>query len=238
LGYPDQGARRSQEALALAHKLGHPFSLTDVLAFAGCLFHGFSRDVERFSACADEMVELATDQVTGWLGSATWYRGEALAMLGDFEAGIAGMREGLERQGFSVERCYRTGCLGALAAAQGKADQVEAALATVADAFRHVDESEERYYEAELWRVQGDLLLTKGLEDSAEASFKTAIDVAHRQQAKSWELRATTSLCRLWLSQGKNREARHALSEIYGWFTEGFDTPDLKDAEALLEALG
>jgi predicted ATPase len=100
-----------------------------------------------------------------------------------------------------------------------------------------VEQTDERHREAELYRLKGELLLLQGDDAEAEASFHKAIEVARRQQAKSWELRATVSLCRLWQQQGKLEEARQLLTEIYGWFTEGFDTPDLQEAKALLEGL-
>jgi DNA-binding SARP family transcriptional activator/predicted ATPase len=237
LGYPDQAAERSQEALALARELGHPFSLADVLAFAGCLFNEMRREADPFNAYAKELKQLASEKVPGWLGSATWYRGEALAMLGLLEDGIAEIREGLTRQRFEAEQCYRSGCLCSLAEAQGKAGHPEDGLITLAEAFSLLEQTGERYTEAELHRMQAELLLMQGDEAQAEASLQRAIEVARRQQARSWELRATTSLARLWQEQGRTEEARHMLAEVYGWFTEGFDTPDLQEAKALLEAL-
>jgi predicted ATPase len=114
----------------------------------------------------------------------------------------------------------------------------------LAEALVHVEETGERYYEAEIYRLQGELSLMQENQIDAEArfhlaerSFRHAIQVARRQQARSWELRATTSLARLWQKQGRREEAREMLGEMYGWFTEGFDTPDLRDARALLEEL-
>nr|NIO71038.1 tetratricopeptide repeat protein [Anaerolineae bacterium] len=123
------------------------------------------------------------------------------------------------------------------AEAYGKAGQAEEGLSVLAEALALVEKTGERYYEAELRRLKGELLLMQGDEAEAEASFDKAIEVARRQQAKSWELRATVSLCRLWRKQGRVDEARQMLAEIYGWFTEGFDTADLKEAKALLEEL-
>jgi predicted ATPase len=134
-------------------------------------------------------------------------------------------------------RCYLSGRLCSLAEAQAKAGYPEEGLATLTEALALVEQSDERYCEAELYRVKGELLLAQGDEAEAEASLHRAIEVARRQQAKSWELRATVGLCRLWRKQGRIDEARRMLAEIYGWFTEGFDTPDLKEAEALLEEL-
>jgi predicted ATPase len=129
--------------------------------------------------------------------------------------------------------------LALLAEAYGKAGQAEEGLSVLAEALALVEETGERYYGAELYRLKGELLLMQGdeAESEAEASFHKAIEVARRQQAKSWELRATMSLCRLWQRQGKREEARQRLAEVYGWFTEGFDTPDLQEAKALLEEL-
>jgi predicted ATPase len=110
-------------------------------------------------------------------------------------------------------------------------------LSVLAEALAQVEKTDERYYEAELRRLKGELLLMQGDKTKAEGSFHKAIEVARRQQAKSWELRATVSLCRLWQGQGRMDKARHVLAEIYGWFSEGFDTPDLKEAKALLEEL-
>jgi predicted ATPase len=100
-----------------------------------------------------------------------------------------------------------------------------------------VEETGERYYEAELRRLQAELLLQQGHPAEAEAGFQQAIEVARQQSARSWELRATVSLCRLWQGQDRRQDARRLLVAIYDWFTEGFDTPDLKDAERLLGEL-
>jgi predicted ATPase len=141
-------------------------------------------------------------------------------------------------------RCYLSGTLRSLAEAQAKTGHLEEGLTTLAEALAQVETTDERYCEAEIRRLKGELLLMQGDKTEAEASFhqaescfQHAIEVARRQQAKSWELRATVSLCRLWQQQGKLEEARQRLAEIYGWFTEGFDTPDLEEAKALLEEL-
>lgn len=125
-----------------------------------------------------------------------------------------------------------------LAEAYVKAGQIEEGLAALKEVLDFVEKTEERCYEAEMRRFKGGLLLMKGeSEAKVEDCFHQAIEIARRQQAKSWELRATMSLARLWQKQGKKKEARKRLAEIYDWFTEGFDTPDLKDAKALLEEL-
>ena len=120
-----------------------------------------------------------------------------------------------------------------------KGGRVEEGLAVLAEALALVDNTGVRVEEAGLYVTKGELLLACFGEhqDEAEACFRQAIEIAHRQQAKSWELRAVISLSRLWQQQGKKAEARQMLSEIYGWFTEGFDTADLKDARALIDEL-
>jgi predicted ATPase len=110
-------------------------------------------------------------------------------------------------------------------------------LSTLDEALTRVNQTDERYWEAELFRLQSELLFMQGRDAEAETSLHKAIKVARRQQAKSWELRATVGLCHLWKQQGRTDEARQALSEAYGWFTEGFDTPDLQAAKSLLDEL-
>jgi predicted ATPase len=238
LGYPDQAAKRSEDALALARELGHPYTMADILTYAGCLLGEMRRDAHLFITCAEELKWLASDnELQGWLGMGTWYRGEAQVMQGHVEEGIAEMREGLEFHQFGPARCYQTGRLYSLAEAQAKAGRPEEGLSTLAETLALVEQTDERYAEAEIYRVQAELLLMQGDEAEAEASLQQAIDIARRQSAKSWELRATTSLARLWQAQGKIDQARQMLAEVYGWFSEGFDTPDLLEAKALLEEL-
>ena len=124
-----------------------------------------------------------------------------------------------------------------LGEAQAKAGHLEQGLATLSEALALVEETGSRHGEAEIHRIQAELLLVQGQDTKAEASLRRAIEVARRQEAKSWELRATTSLARLWQGQGRRDEARRMLAKVYGWFTEGFDTADLKEAKALLEEL-
>jgi DNA-binding SARP family transcriptional activator/predicted ATPase len=236
-GYPDQAAQRSREALALAREMDHPFSLADALAFAGCLFNHLLRDVGAFSDYAREFKQLASERLPGWLGSATWYWGEALALQGHFEQGIGEMRKGMEYKESAAESCHQTSCLCTLAESQAKTGHLKDGLSTLSKTLARVEGTGERYAEAEVYRVRAELLLMQGSEAEAEASLHKALQIARRQDARSWELRTTTSLARLWQKQGKMDEARQALAEIYGWFTEGFDTPDLQEAKTLLQEL-
>lgn len=147
------------------------------------------------------------------------------------------MREGMAVDQSVGVRLYLSETLGSLAEAQAKAGHPEEGLTTLAEAFALVEQTDERHWEAELYRLGAELLLMQGAEAEAEASFQKAVEVARRQQARSWELRAVIGLARLWQKQGRMGEARQMLAEIYGWFTEGFDTPDLREAKALLEGL-
>jgi predicted ATPase len=174
---------------------------------------------------------------SSFLLTAACYWGDGLAMLGQVQEGLAQMREALAGRKSTGVRCALSGILGGLAEAQAKAGQPEEGLATLAEALALVEETDERFCEAELHRLRGELLLMQGGEAEAEASLHQAIEVARRQSARSWELRATTSLARLWQKQGRTDEARQVLTEIYDWFTEGFDTRDLKEAKVLLEKL-
>jgi adenylate cyclase len=238
LGYPEQALKRGQEALALARDLDHAFSLADVLGFAGCMLHRMRRDAQALKDSADELMRIAIEEnITGWLATATCSQGEALVMLGQASEGMAQLREGMATDRARGLQLYLPGVLSTLAEAQAQAGRQEEALTTLAEALARVERSGERHWEAEVYRVRAELLLTQGEEAEAEASLQKALEVARRQSAKSWELQATTSLCRLWSKQGRVDEARQMLSEVYGWFTEGFYTTDLREAKALLEKL-
>jgi predicted ATPase len=245
LGYPEQATKRSLAALALAQELDHAFTLADVLCFAGCVFNEMVRDVHALKMTAERLI--AVSEETGFrsfAGTGTCYQGEALARMGHLRRGIATIQEGLAVRQSVGALCYQTGIMGALAEALASAGQPTEGLPTLAKAINLVEETGERYYEAELYRQKGEILLAQGAEGApevrlleAERCFRQAIKVARRQQARSWELRATTSLARVWQARGSREEAREMLTEIYSWFTEGFDTRDLLEAKALLDDL-
>jgi predicted ATPase len=172
-------------------------------------------------------------------GTVLW--GSALAMQGAGMEGISEMRQGLATYQAIGAGLGLTHYLALLAEAYAQAGQTTAGLATVAEALGVVDTYGERFCEAELCRLKGELLLvqedTRPTEVEAEACFRQALNVARRQEAKALELRAAMSLSRLWQCQGKRAEAYELLAPIYGWFTEGFDTADLQEAKALLAEL-
>jgi predicted ATPase len=258
LGYPDQAVKRKERGLTLAHEVSHSNTMALALA-SSAQFHQLRREAPATQEWAEECLRFASDQgVPVWEPPATLYRGWALAMQGQGEEGIPLIRQGLAAHRATGAELGRSYYLTFLTEAYRKAGQTEEGLTTLAEALDLVERTEERAYEAELYRLKGQLVLQSGVrspqseipnpqhpapntqaevEREAEACFQQALAVARQQQAKSWELRAATSLARLWQQQGKKKEARDLLAPVYHWFTEGLDTADLKDAKALLDAL-
>jgi len=240
LGYPDQALARSQEALTLAQQVAHPFSLSAVLSHAAS-FHQLRREGYAAQECAEASIHLAMEQgFPLYTARGAVSRGWALVQQGQTKEGIEQINQGLIAIRATGAALHRPYCLALLAEAHGTIGQPETGLTMLTEALALVDTTGERWYEPELHRLKGELLLQQHADNQAEAEtcFHHALDIARNQQAKSFELRATTSLARLWQSQGKRDEARQVLGDVYGWFTEGFDTADLKDAKALLEMLG
>jgi TOMM system kinase/cyclase fusion protein len=238
-GYPQQARRRMEEALTLAQDLAHPHSLAFVLVFAAIL-HRLCGEVQATYARADAATRLATEQgIAQWCAGGTILRGWAVAAQGQATAGIAQIHQGLAAWRAAWAECLRPYWLALLAEAYAAGDDSTGGLHALAEALALIDKTGERWYEAELYRLRGTLVLQHAMAEpgEAEACFQHALTIARRQHAKAWELRAATSLSRLWQRQG-NRAAAHALlAPIYGWFTEGFDTADLQEAKALLEEL-
>jgi class 3 adenylate cyclase/predicted ATPase len=255
LGYPDCALTRSQEGLDLARQLSHPFILARALHYAASV-HQFRREASFVQECAEAMMVLSREHgFTRWLGRGMVMRGWALVEQKAVEEGIQQLQEGIAVYRAVGDEVGWPIILASLAEAYGKAGQPEAGLRELAAALAVAYKTQELRWEAELHRLKGELLLqspasgptaslftphfTRGMSRLAEAEafFGRALEVARRQQAKSLELRAALSLSRLWQSQGKRTEARHMLSEIYAWFTEGFETLDLQEAKGLLEVL-
>jgi predicted ATPase len=239
LGYPAQAVRRHQEALVLAQTLAHPHSLAWAQHFAAYLYH-HCRKAPEVQAHAEALLTLSTTQgFPLWAGFATCWRGWALAMQGQGEEGLAQIGQGLAALLAVGQELGRPGCLVLLAEAAGSTGQAEEGLRLLAEALTVFETSKRGDMLTEVCRLQGELLLRQALPSAAqvEACFQQALAIARRQQAKSWELRAAMSLSRLWQRQDKRDAARELLAEVYGWFTEGFDTADLQEAKALLEEL-
>jgi predicted ATPase len=239
LGYPDQALQRIHEALTLARDMGHLSSLAYALDWAAML-HRFRREGDAAQERAVAAITLSTEQgFAVYLAWGTIVQGWSLAEQGQGAEGTAQICQGLatsQAMGLQAVLPYH---LALLAEAYGKSGQGAEGLRVLAEALLMVNNTGERNYEAELYRLKGELLLQQGMEgdEEAETCFCQALAIARRQQAKSLELRAAMSLGRLWQRQDKCEAARELLAPIYGWFTEGFDTADLQEAKELLKAL-
>jgi predicted ATPase len=239
LGYPEQALARVHEALVLAHELSHPFSL----AWARCMVafvYQCRRDVPAVHDHAEAAVALSTEQgFPLWAAWGTSVHGWALALQGQGEEGRAQVRQGIAacRAAGNILFVPYFGAL--LAEACAHLGHTEDGLQALAEAQTLIDQHEERWWEAEVCRLQGVLLLQQPGTPQAEAEtwLQQALDVARRQEATSLELRAAVSLAHLWQRQSMRAEAYELLAPVYGWFTEGFDTADLQEAKALLEEL-
>jgi predicted ATPase len=233
LGYPDRAVQRGDEAIALAREIGHTYSEVNALVFNAVL-HQHRRDALRTRQLAEAAIALATEQeLASWLPWAAALRGWALAELGQANEGIAQLREAIARWRMVTAGCLVPYFLALLADAYATRGQTEEALTALAEALAITEQTHEGYMEAELHRLTGEL---QPEPEQAAACFHRAIEIARRQHAKSFELRAVMSLGRLYHKQGRRAEAQQMLADTYGWFTEGFDTADLKEAAALLES--
>lgn len=239
LGYPDQARERCEEAIALAQALAHPFSLQMVLTFAVSLFLD-CRDVHVAASGIGLLQtlyhkrQLQTMPAFGQVLQG-WY----LVQTGQIQAGIRQICSGIAlRKNMTSDLMYRPHDLGVLAEAYRLAGAYNEGLAALDEAFTMLKDCQEYWYMSELCRIQGELLASQGRTDiEVENCFCRALSIARCQNAKSLELRAAMSLGRLWLRQGRREQARQLLADVYNWFTDGFDTPDLKETKALLDTL-
>jgi tetratricopeptide (TPR) repeat protein len=243
LGYPGRAVQRNHEALSLVQERPTPASHYLALYQASTL-HQLCREVHAVHEQTEAAIALVSEEgASRFLPRLLHRRGWVLAVQGQYEAGIAQMFQALTTLRAAGEVYPLEGvdpsALAQLAEAYGQSGRVEEGLSLLAEARAAVEHTGARFWEAEVQRLTGELLLRQAVpdEEQADACFQQALDIACRQQAKSLELRAATSRARLWQRQGKHTEAREILVEVYGWFTEGFDTADLQEAKALLEAL-
>jgi class 3 adenylate cyclase/predicted ATPase len=240
LGYLKQAVTKVEQALTLAQNLAHPFSLASAWHCAAEV-HRQRGEAQASLECAERELELAREQgFPLWIALAQIYRGWALARLGQFEEALATIPKGIAGYRATGAEMAVPRFLVLLADAYGQAGQVDEGLRVSAEALAIMHRDGDRDSEAtELHRIRGELLLAGSTDhqDEAEASLRRAVDIARGHQAKSPELRATMSLVRLLEKRGDRREARAMLAAIYGWFTEGFDTADLREGKALLDEL-
>ena len=238
-GFPDRALCHAEAAIAAARAASHLHSEAWALCRATEV-HRLRGDAALCHDLAEATLALATEQVLPFfVALAAIYSGAALVEDGRLEEGLAQLRLGLDAHRVTGTKAFEPLCLALLAEACLATGRIEEGRSAVRQALAVSGSTEARFYEAELNRIEGELLLTseEPYERGAEAAFRNAIEIARAQQAKSWELRAVTSLARLLARQGKHSDARELLAPIYGWFTEGFDTGNLKEAKALLGEL-
>ncbi len=237
LGYFDQAQHRADEGLLEARRLRHAHTLAYALSFkmsAMTLAH-MQREIRTY---ADELFDLSNESgFPFFAGIATLYRGLWSTAEGQARQGVILITQAMDQTRATGAAIFTPRSLAGLADAFSRLGQPAEGLNRLREAAQFINRSDERVLEAEIQRLQGELLSKTGDVAAAELSYQQALGVARQQQAKSWELRAAMSLARLWRDQGRRDEARELLAPAYGWFTEGFDTRDLKEAKALLEEL-
>jgi class 3 adenylate cyclase/tetratricopeptide (TPR) repeat protein len=232
LGYPETALEIGVGALALAERIGHPFSLEVALLYNAVL--RLDRGEPELALQQLKAAEtLAAEQRLGFVWEPRFLRGAALSAQGAFEEAAACLREGLS---IGATRLRPYG-LARLAEALMQFGRPEAALAAVKEGLEGQEQTGQRRWEAELYRLEGVALLGLNRLEEGQVALEEALRLAQRQQAKAYELRAAMSIAQLWGEHRRRIEARELLAPVYGWFTEGFDTADLKNAKALLDAL-
>jgi predicted ATPase len=241
LGYPDQAVQRSRQAVALGRKLGQPSTLALANYFAAIL-RQYRREGPAVQGSAEVATAIATEHgFSLWLAGGLVLRGWALTAQGEWAGGIAQLSQGLTAWMATGAEGRHTYHLALLAEALGREGQIAEGLGVLDDALALLQSTGERFHEAELHRLRGEFLLRQEKTEvacrEAEACFRWALAIARQQQAKSMELRAAMSLTRLYEKQGRQADARPILADCYNWFSEGFDTPDLQEAKALLEQI-
>lgn len=239
LGYPDRALKMAEEALNIGKGESHPNSLMYSMLYTTYIYI-YRKEVKLAQEMAEELIELTKTRGFPYiLSMATACHGWALNQQEKGEDTIATINRCIDSMRLSLGRCFLPYFLNLFAEACWNEGKAEKALRIIAEALDIVNETGARYNEAELYRLKGENLLTLSQENQVEAEecFLKAIDVARELSEKSYELRAVMSMSRLLKKKGKGEEARKVLSEIYGWFTEGFDTLDLKEAKALLQDL-
>jgi predicted ATPase len=238
-GYANQALSRGEQALSWSRKLRHPHTLLYALSIAG-MVNQLRRAEQANEEVLAEVFSLAREhKLLIWLSSGNIMHGYMLAARGDAANGLVLARKGMAEKIAQKSLLNQSYFLALLAQTCAKAGETEEAFDLLAEALQIADRSDERWFEAELHRLKGDWIIAhhRGEQGEAEACLHRALAVAQNQGAKMWELRAATSLARLRRDYGKCSEACAVLAPIYGWFTEGFDTPDLREAKALLDEL-
>ena len=237
LGYPDQADEAATRSLSWARDIRHAMTTGFAFSFSSIL-NGLRADPQREGSHSDEALAYCVEHdLKAYLPWAQFYQGVTMARRGAERQGIDLMRAGMTGAEKISMKMHWPAHLAYLASAHAGAGEPEVGLSLLDEAIEVAENTEERAFEAELHRLRGDLLIRCGRTSEAEPEFDRALTIARRQQARMWELRAALSLGRLDRDQGHTTKAHQLLAPIYGWFTEGFDTPDLKAAKTLLDEL-
>ncbi|MDF2974828.1 MAG: hypothetical protein K0R61_5278, partial [Microvirga sp.] len=238
LGYPDQALARVDAVLERAKGSAHSGDLGAALIFAAWV-RLLRRETKAAREFAETALQFNAERGHGFhVALSDILLGSTLVAEEHDESGLTKIRDGTAGSSATGAGLFQPWFLALLAAAHAHLGDPEAGLAALAEAETRLGQSGERWPEAEIHRLKGELTLSmEGADEGAERCFRRSIDVAREQQARSPELRAATSLARLWAERGERQKAHDLLAPAYEWFTEGFDTPDLKDAKALLDAL-
>jgi predicted ATPase len=259
LGYPDQALERNHQSIRLAEQLSHPFSMAQAL-FNGAALHQLRREVRTTQERAERVIAVCTEQgFLFWAAAGMVLRGWAIALQGREEEGIAQILQGLRGYCSTGAQLGRPYLMSLLVEVYERVGMIQEGLTTLEEALTLVSHTGEGHHHAELYRLKGELTLQEESQKSkaksqkskisspqplapstqaeaeAEACFLKAIELAHQQQAKAWELRAAMSLFRLFLKQGRSAEARPFLEKAHKGFSEGYDTIDLSEAKGLLD---
>jgi predicted ATPase len=240
LGYPDQALAASREAISWAREVSHPHSLAFATVYAAILHH-FRGEYGTVLALMDEVVRLSDERSFGqWSAFARLFRGRALVAQGNVKSGIGRMERSLSAYRDTGAEWGKPFFMTLMAEAYGKGTKHQKTIGKrfLEQALALIETTHEGFYEAEVYRVLGEYSARAHCHEDAEVQFRRALDIARRRNAKSWQLRAATSLAKLWLHQDRKDEARQLLAPVYDSFTEAFDTADLKDARELLSDLG
>jgi class 3 adenylate cyclase/predicted ATPase len=238
LGFADRALARSDESIALVQRLSHPFSLAQALLYRAFV-HQCRGEADVTLKFADEAKALAEKHsFPFWLAEATMLQGWAMSRQGDAKGGLELLRQGMAAFQATGARMDQPRWLATLAEAHLFAGQPSEGLAVVDEALAVVEATKECFFAARLHGLKAELLIRQGSPLQAETCLQESRVIARGQQAKTWELQAAVGLARLWREQSRRRDAHELLAPVYGWFAEGFDTPDLKEAAALLKELG
>ena len=239
LGYSERALALCRDGLALAEVLAHPFTIAVALWATGIL-HQLRREPDATREVGERMIHYCSEKgLRTMVPIGKVFRGDALARLGEFAEGIGQMREGIAELRSIGTLFSLPSFFAALASAYARCGNVGEGLAAVEEGLAMTRTGGDRFSLPEIHRIKAKLLLASSVadRDAAEAAFGEAIEVSCGQQARLLELRAATSMAQLWRDHGKRRQAFELLAPVYGWFTEGFDTADLKEAKALLDKL-